>query len=269
MKLRSKQYYIRKSHRYLGLILGVQFLLWTVGGLYFSWNDIDEVHGDHLRKEKRHIPASVSMVSPQVVLDKLKAESQVDSILSIQVIELGGEPVYQLRYFSGSTDHAAHEAGAHAAGQASNIKVQLANAATGSLLPALTEAQAIAVAKSQLAGPFKVEKAVYLTEVGSHHEYRHKPLPVWAITLSQPAECTAYVAAELGTFQSIRHDQWRVFDFLWMLHTMDYEGRDNFGNILLKAFSIFGLMTVVSGFVLYFISSPSARKGKRRLLKAG
>ncbi len=26
----------RKWHRYLGIILGIQFLLWTVGGLYFS-----------------------------------------------------------------------------------------------------------------------------------------------------------------------------------------------------------------------------------------
>jgi hypothetical protein len=45
-----------------------------------------------------------------------------------------------------------------------------------------------------------------------------------------------------------------------MMHTMDYEGRDNFGNILLRIFSIFGLVTVLSGFVLFFISA----KWKRR-----
>jgi len=37
---------IRKTHRYLGLIIGVQFLAWTVSGLYFSWTDIDQIHGD-------------------------------------------------------------------------------------------------------------------------------------------------------------------------------------------------------------------------------
>ncbi len=37
---------IRKAHRYLGLIIGVQFLAWTVSGLYFSWTDIDQIHGD-------------------------------------------------------------------------------------------------------------------------------------------------------------------------------------------------------------------------------
>jgi uncharacterized iron-regulated membrane protein len=68
------------------------------------------------------------------------------------------------------------------------------------------------------------------------------------------------VASELGTVQKFRNDKWRVFDFLWMLHTMDYNGRDNFGNILLRAFSIFGLVTVLSGFLLYFTSSKRFRK---------
>ena len=29
---KSKQYYIRKSHRILGVLLGIQFMLWTIGG---------------------------------------------------------------------------------------------------------------------------------------------------------------------------------------------------------------------------------------------
>ena len=41
---------IRTIHKYLGLIIGVQFLLWTISGLYFSWTDIDEIHGDNFRK---------------------------------------------------------------------------------------------------------------------------------------------------------------------------------------------------------------------------
>jgi hypothetical protein len=268
MKLKSSNYYIRKSHRYLGIILGVQFLFWTVGGLYFSWNDIDEVHGDHLRKEKSYFPASMKMVSPEVVLNKLKAGKQVDSVQSLQLIEIAGVPTYQVRYFSGEMDHAAHAEGSHMPAQASNVKLQLANAESGELIPALTKEQAVVVAKSQIVDPVKVEKVDYLTEVGSHHEYREKPLPAWAITFSQPDNCTVYVSAELGTFQAIRHSQWRAFDFLWMLHTMDYEGRDNFGNILLRAFSIFGLFTVLSGFVLYYVSSPSVKKVKKRMQQA-
>ena len=44
----KRQMYTRKTHRYLGLFIGVQFLFWTIGGLYFSWNDMDDVHGETL-----------------------------------------------------------------------------------------------------------------------------------------------------------------------------------------------------------------------------
>jgi hypothetical protein len=69
-----------------------------------------------------------------------------------------------------------------------------------------------------------------------------------------------YVSSQLGTFQAVRHNQWRAFDFLWMLHTMDYKSRDDINNWLLRGFSIFGLLTVLSGFLLYFISSSTVRR---------
>ena len=39
---------IRKTHRYLGLFLGIQFLMWTISGLYFSWTDIDDASPQNL-----------------------------------------------------------------------------------------------------------------------------------------------------------------------------------------------------------------------------
>jgi len=48
-----------------------------------------------------------------------------------------------------------------------------------------------------------------------------------------------------------------------MTHTMDYQGRDNFNTIVLRIFSILGLITVFSGFLLWFTSSPTIRKIKK------
>ena len=110
--------------------------------------------------------------------------------------------------------------------------------------------------------PTAIERVEYLTSTNGHHEYREKPLPAYAITLQQPAHATVYVAAQLGTVQSVRTDPWRIFDVLWMLHTMDYEGRDNINNGILRAFSVLGLLTISSGFALYFISSPWFRRKK-------
>jgi len=96
--------------------------------------------------------------------------------------------------------------------------------------------------------------------VGKHSEYRSGPLPAFVISYDTPENIKAYVSVRDGTFQTLRHRNWRWFDFLWMTHTMDYQGRDNFNTIVLRVFSLLGLITVLSGFTLWFISSPTIRK---------
>lgn len=81
---KSKHYYIRRTHRYLGLILGIQFLFWTISGLYFSWTDIDEIHGDFQHKNVPKLSGNIRLVSPDSVLRK--APNKIDSINVIQLI---------------------------------------------------------------------------------------------------------------------------------------------------------------------------------------
>jgi len=138
---------------------------------------------------------------------------------------------------------------------------QLADALNGELLPPLTKEQGMALAQKHFNTNADVKSITYIDKVNGHHEYREKPLPAWAITFDHPSNTTVYVSAHLGTVESFRNAKWRIFDFLWMLHTMDYTSRDNFGNILLRVFSIFGLATITSGFILFF--TTRVRKNKK------
>lgn len=239
----NKNLFLRKTHRYLGLFIGIQFLGWTISGIYFSWNDIDDVHGDHMRKSPHSISANVALVSPEVSIQKLKTTSAVDSIHSVQLISIVGKPLYQIQYFSG-----------HAGGVHQQVHYKLADAMSGDLRGSLTQDEAVAIAKDHLIASAKVVEVERIENTDRHHEYRERPLPAYAVSFENP-DCTVYISTELGTFQTIRHDQWRGFDFLWMFHTMDYQSRDDFNNWLLRIFSVFGLLTVLSGFILYFISS--------------
>jgi len=247
--IKNKNLLIRRIHRYLGLFIGIQFLGWTISGLYFSWNNIDNVHGDHLRKSTSFISANVSTVSPTEAIQNLKQTQTVDSIHSVRLIRILDKPVYQVAYFSGHVGEGMHH----------HLHYALADAGTGTMKKSLSKEEGIAVAEEQVISGATIKEVEYLESTNGHHEYRENPLPAWAITFNNP-DCTVYVSAELGTFQSIRHNQWRVFDFLWMFHTMDYAGRDNFNNWLLKILSVFGLFTVLSGFLLYTISSRTLKK---------
>ena len=141
---KSKQYYIRKSHRILGVLLGIQFMLWTIGGLYFSWNNIDEVHGDVQRKRVPLLSSGIQMVSPTKALEAIKQNHKIDSLVSIQLIDILGKPFYQIRCVS-----ALHDMGSHT--NHTQLMNHLADAQTGNLRAPLTKDEAIAVAKRHFA----------------------------------------------------------------------------------------------------------------------
>jgi hypothetical protein len=42
---------VRNIHRYISLLISVQLLLWTVSGLYFSFNKIEKIRGEHYYRE--------------------------------------------------------------------------------------------------------------------------------------------------------------------------------------------------------------------------
>ena len=224
---------IRKTHRYLGLFLGIQFLFWTISGLYFSWTDIDDIHGDHFKNLKFEPKAFNDLISPsQLNVSK--------GVHTIELRDINNSPFYWIN------------------------KEQLYNAIDGSLKTNITKEEALYIAKLNMKNDLEVESIKQINETGNHHEYREKLLPAYVISYQTDEALKAYVSINDGKFQTVRHRSWRWFDFLWMTHTMDYEGRDNFNTLVLRAFSLLGLITVLSGFLLWFTSSPSVRKLLKR-----
>ena len=220
---------IRKTHRYLGLFLGIQFLMWTISGLYFSWTDIDEIHGDQFIKENIPHASFSDLVSPsQLVLNS--------EIKNLELLEIAGKPFYWIN------------------------KEFLFNAETGQKKDGISKEEAVEVANKYILEDLNITDVQKITGTNKHHEYREKPLPAYVISFDSAENIKAYVSVENGRFEAIRHRDWQWFDFLWMTHTMDYEGRDNFNTIILRAFSLLGLITVLSGFTLWFTSSPRMRK---------
>ena len=227
MLSQKKSWLIRKTHRYLGLIIGIQFLAWTISGLYFSWTNIDEIHGDHFRNESPPTFVYKNLID----IDSLDVE--VENII---LVEISNNPFYWI-----------------------NNKF-LYNARSGQIKNEITEKEALSIAKKNMIEDLKVLKIEKIKKVGNHHEYRGNPLPAYAIIYDHPKKIVAYIDAKSGIFQKVRYSSWRIFDFLWMGHIMDYQGRDNFNNLLLRIFSLFGIFTVISGFTLWGVSSPTLRK---------
>lgn len=234
---------IRKSHRYLGLFLGIQFLFWTIGGLYFSWTNIKNIRGEDIRKEPITINKEKLGISLNGILTEISKSDSVYFLKSLQIANIFDTPYYQITFYNGK-----------------RIKTILANTLTNQIRLPISENEAIMIAKNSLNVKSNLKSIEYINSTNGHHEYREKPLPAYAVSFEGNANTTVYVSAELGTVQTYRNNRWRVFDFLWMLHVMDYQNRDNINNWFLRIFSVIGLITLASGFILFGLTQKLPRK---------
>ena len=79
---------LRKFHRYISLLIAVQLLLWTISGIFFSFNKIENVRGEQYRVAETESP-----IVNRLKLDKLDVKSAMQIIeerttLKPQTIEI-------------------------------------------------------------------------------------------------------------------------------------------------------------------------------------
>lgn len=231
----------RKIHKYFGLIIGVQFLFWTIGGIFFSWSNINQIHSDPYKSSQNGFDNLITLSSPQKIIDQLNKKRDHYNIHKLELLNIEGSPAYRIEISDKPEGRSEYF---------------LADGATGLIRPPLTKEESVRLAIAAFKPDAPVKEVYHLTEgeAGEHHEYRKRILPAYAVSFDHPSGVTIYVSPEMAQIVTYRNSNWRIFDFLWMMHTMDYSGRDNFGNWLLRIMAVLGLITIVSGFLLFFIS---------------
>ena len=217
--------FVRKLHKWLGLIVGVQMLLWTLSGLIFAWLDHHRVNAEHSVREvePKQIDVSAAPAEPSTWLT-----GSATPIYDIQLTSLLDEPVWRVESAGGVALHRMDGA------------------------PILLDERMVReLALRRYVGLGVLESISF--EGGSTMEARGAGA-VWRAQFDDNAPTTMYFAAEDGRLVATRNSTWRWFDFFWMLHTMDYRGRDNFNNPLVITFGTAALWLALSGFLLLFRS---------------
>lgn len=237
--MKSSKYFIRKTHRYLGVFIGVQFFLWTVGGLYFAWTNINEIRGKHIVHQDDVLIVKNKMLTPAQVL-KMN-QIPIASVKELKLTSLFFESYYDVILEN---------------------NMMLINTETGEIRASISEEEARKITLKKLKKDIPIKNIEYVTEdnIDQHFQYRGGMLPAWAVELEDDSNTVLYICALRGTLERVRTKEWRIFDYLWMLHIMDFDERDNINNSILRGFSVLGLITIMSGFVLFFQSSPTFRK---------
>jgi len=119
---------------------------------------------------------------------------------------------------------------------------------SGRRISPLSMNAAVRIAEADHRGGGRAARVERITEYTT--EYRGGALPAWRVDFDDGASRALYVAADTGAVTARRSTLWRVYDFLWGLHIMDWRGHENFNSPLLIVATSLGLVVIVTGIIM-------------------
>ncbi|MDO9433725.1 MAG: PepSY domain-containing protein [Phenylobacterium sp.] len=216
---------IRTLHKWFGLILGLQFILWSISGAMMALLDHHKVSGEPSVREP--VPA----IAP------------AESLTLARVAQAVGGPVHGLKLKplgEGYVYEAATPAG-----------VKLIDAVSGQIV-AIDAAKASALAVAAFSGSEKVA-SIRKVETGDV-ETRSLPLPLWRVEFADKEQTTLLLSTTTGQVLERRNNTWRLWDIFWMIHIMDYTKRESFNHPLIITVGSGVTWLALSGVILLFRS---------------
>jgi len=215
---------IAQIHKWLGLIVFVQLLVWTGTGLFFAAVHLTDVRADHLV----HPPGDAAPVDMSRVkvssTEALKAVAE-DRPFDVTLKTLVDAPIYVVR---------------------AEIGTFLVSAETGEQV-IVDETLARKIATATWTEPTPIRAIEHLDAAPKESNVSGE---VWAARFEGEGNKTLYISAVDGKTSNPRTDLWRTYDFLYGLHLMDYTDHENFNTPWMLAAAILALSTVLFGVAL-------------------
>ena len=207
-------------HIWLGWLVGVPFLLWTASGLFMAARPIEEVRGEHLR-----------IKGPEQTIDPAKIVLPRGFTKPAKSLTITMEPYGQV------------------------TRVELIDGgvarydAAGLPLRDFNEAAARLLVANRIVGGDRVISAKLFPADRVPLDFR-KPMAAWQVTLADGTR--VYVGQQSGRIEAVRTRWWRLYDFMWGLHIMDLQTREDTSHPLLILFAALALAGSAMGTVLLF-----------------
>ncbi len=226
--------------------MAIQILAWMVSGLYFAIFPIQTIRGEHLTSEAEGLQAVdfSEMVPVWVAWNNVATElgEELEPV-SISLAERDGKTWYRVAGRLGDQS-----------------LVRLVNGFTGQVAPPIEADDAVRIASRRLLDEGVLESVDWITEAGTGSEIRGRRLPLWRVAYSEPESLSLYIDPWTGEIVARRTTRWRIFDFLWMLHIMDFDDRDDFNTPLLQIAAALGFVVALSGLIFWVMTTRLFRR---------
>ena len=203
---------LHRWHIWLGWLIGVPLILWTASGLFMVLKPIEAVRGENLRAEPAALVAAEALPTIDPAQGVLKSLRLVATTQGSQWIVEQGEATTRF------------------------------DSRSGKKLAAVDEAEARAIVEKAIVANLPITAMTRFAAADAPGAFR-RPRPAWQAKLSDGTH--AYVDADSGELLAVRTPFWRAYDFMWGIHIMDLETREDFNNPVLKIFAALALLSLL------------------------
>jgi len=231
-------------HKWLALLMAIQILFWFVSGLFFAVIPIERVRSEHLIAEAPAVP--IRLEDAAAGLQRV-ATTGARPGEKVELRSMMGRPVALV--------------------SAGSARPRLYDLGTGRQMSPLPAALAVSIAERDHIGNDRAAGAHLVTTASP--EYRGA-LPAWRVDFEGSNPVSVYVASDTGAVSARRSTLWRVYDFLWSLHIMDFKNHEDFNTPLLIIATALALVMVVTGVILFpsRLGYNAWRRRRRRALRS-
>lgn len=219
---------LRRYHIWLGWLIGVPMLFWTISGVLMVVKPIEEVRGAALLSDPPPVRSAAPPVAPAI---------DVRPLTKLTLEQRAAGPRWVLSFADGAS--------------------RLADPATGRLLPPLSAAEAARELGARYTGKAAVAAVARIDPARPPLDLR-RPLDSWQIRMSDGTHF--YVDRWTGEVAARRTAWWRFYDFMWGLHIMDLQTREDAHNPWLIGFGITAALTTIMALILLPLSSRRRKK---------
>jgi hypothetical protein len=203
---------------WLGWLVGLPMLFWTVSGVVMVAKPIEEVRGTNLIAPPKPISVSAPLVAPEV---------EGRDVLAVTLEGRADGPRWEIDFAGGES--------------------RLADPATGMLLPRLGAADAAREVMARYTGTAKLVETSRVEANAPPLELR-RAMNGWRVRMSDDTHF--YVDGGSGEIVARRTSWWRIYDFMWGLHIMDLQGREDTNNPWVVSFGALALGMVILALIL-------------------
>ncbi|PIQ29218.1 hypothetical protein COW36_17475 [bacterium (Candidatus Blackallbacteria) CG17_big_fil_post_rev_8_21_14_2_50_48_46] len=230
--LHTLKIWIDLAHRWLGLLVLLQVLFWSAGGLVIYFLDFSDLYRE---PPAQALNLGTSALSFQALEQKLRQAGVSQKLTGFKLVQRGGSTWFQVQPQGGTS---------------------LLLTPQGDKISPLQAGQIADFAKGYYTGQGSLQTVEKLASLRGNY---YSDAPLWRVRFADSVGTEIYLEPQTGELLARRKAIWGLYNWMWELHLTKYTPWPAFNKALLAFLAVLNMMVALTGLFKFF------RWGRKRM----